>query len=217
MVVTIVALALGIGMSAVAWRLLRDSRSRSAARAAALQELAALPEEPGDEFPEEALELPPARPPANRGLLWSANDVRPAPRDWDSALRNPRPVPQARTTQQEVHADILASQHGRAGSGGRRWLAVAAVALVMAVSAAAIYARYGPAAIAVLHPGEESPFVVRVQVPGRVSRYRVGFRSEDGGAVAHVDRRGQLPDGTTGGSVDVPTRSHAVGLGKSES
>jgi len=74
-----------------------------------------------------------------------------------------------------------------------------------------------PLDFSLLHPGEESPFVVRVQVPGRVSRYRVGFRSEDGGAVAHVDRRGQLPDGTTGGSVDVPTRSHTVGIGKSES
>src|SRR5215470_6020054 len=129
MVVTIVALALGIGMSAVAWRLLRDSRSRSAARAAALQELAALPEE-DDEFPEEPLELTPSRPAANRGLLSSANEVRPAPRDWDSALRNARPAPQARTTQQEVHADILASQHEHSGAGARRWLAVAAVALV---------------------------------------------------------------------------------------
>jgi hypothetical protein len=47
-----------------------------------------------------------------------------------------------------------------------------------------------------LHPGEESPFVVRVPAGAGVTRYRVGFRLQDGGVVAHVDRRGQLPEGT---------------------
>jgi hypothetical protein len=54
-----------------------------------------------------------------------------------------------------------------------------------------------------LEPGEESPFVVHVRDVGRVSRYRVGFRSEEGGVVAHVDRRGQLPGGTTGDAIEV--------------
>ncbi len=40
-----------------------------------------------------------------------------------------------------------------------------------------------------LGPGDESPFVVTVPVRGAVARYRVGFRSEDGSVVAHVDRR----------------------------
>jgi hypothetical protein len=47
-----------------------------------------------------------------------------------------------------------------------------------------------------LEPGEESPFVVHVANVGRVSRYRIGFRSEEGGVIAHVDRRGQLPGGS---------------------
>lgn len=38
-------------------------------------------------------------------------------------------------------------------------------------------------------PGDESPFVVTVPVRGAVARYRVGFRSEDGSVVAHIDRR----------------------------
>jgi hypothetical protein len=46
-----------------------------------------------------------------------------------------------------------------------------------------------------LDPGEESPFVVTVRNASAVSRYRVGFRQHDGGPVAHVDRRGQLPAG----------------------
>lgn len=40
-----------------------------------------------------------------------------------------------------------------------------------------------------LTPGAESPFVVRIPVTGDVARYRVGFRSEDGGVIAHVDKR----------------------------
>ena len=40
-----------------------------------------------------------------------------------------------------------------------------------------------------LAPGDESPFVVTVPVTGVVSRYRIGFRAEDGGVIAHVDKR----------------------------
>jgi hypothetical protein len=53
-----------------------------------------------------------------------------------------------------------------------------------------------------LQPGDESPFVVHIPNVGHVSRYRVGFRSEEGGVIAHIDRRGQLPGGTTGDAVD---------------
>jgi hypothetical protein len=40
-----------------------------------------------------------------------------------------------------------------------------------------------------LDPGDESPFVVTVIAPGKVGRYRVGFRGQDGAVVGHVDRR----------------------------
>lgn len=40
MIVTIIALALALGMSGLAWRLLRDNRHRTAARVQALQQLA---------------------------------------------------------------------------------------------------------------------------------------------------------------------------------
>jgi hypothetical protein len=42
---------------------------------------------------------------------------------------------------------------------------------------------------ATLAPGDESPFVIKIPVSGRVSRYRVGFRGPDGAVIAHVDRR----------------------------
>jgi hypothetical protein len=54
-----------------------------------------------------------------------------------------------------------------------------------------------------IDPGDESPFVVTVPVSSPVSRYRVAFRFADGRALAHVDRRGQVPSGTTGDAIDV--------------
>jgi hypothetical protein len=47
-----------------------------------------------------------------------------------------------------------------------------------------------------LAPGDESPFVVTVPVTGVVSRYRIGFRAEDGGVIAHVDKR--VPEALAG-------------------
>jgi hypothetical protein len=46
-----------------------------------------------------------------------------------------------------------------------------------------------PIDIRTLAPGDESPFVVTVPVNGEVSRYRIGFRTEDGRVVSHVDKR----------------------------
>lgn len=43
-----------------------------------------------------------------------------------------------------------------------------------------------------LAPGDESPFVINVDAPASVARYRVSFRN-DAGIVPHVDRRGQEP------------------------
>jgi hypothetical protein len=40
-------------------------------------------------------------------------------------------------------------------------------------------------------PGDDSPFVVKVPVTGAVARYRIGFRSEDGRVISHIDRRQQ--------------------------
>jgi len=42
-----------------------------------------------------------------------------------------------------------------------------------------------------LAPGDESPFVIAVEAPAEVARYRVSFRN-DAGVVPHIDRRGQV-------------------------
>lgn len=61
-----------------------------------------------------------------------------------------------------------------------------------------------------LGPGEEAAFTVRVATTSDVTRYRVGFRRPDGGVVAHVDRRGAMPEGTTGDLLNAPPPSITV-------
>ena len=53
--------------------------------------------------------------------------------------------------------------------------------------------------VTALQPGDDSPFVVTVPVSDAVARYRIGFRSEDGRVIAHVDRRQQNGIAASGG------------------
>ena len=48
-----------------------------------------------------------------------------------------------------------------------------------------------------LGAGDESPFVVSLDAPATVSRYRVSFRTDDG-VVPHIDRRGESPASMAG-------------------
>ena len=66
---------------------------------------------------------------------------------------------------------------------------VFATAFVFAADGTFLASGRAPLDFTALGPGDESPFVVAVPVKGEVARYRVGFRSEDGRVVAHVDRR----------------------------
>jgi hypothetical protein len=64
-----------------------------------------------------------------------------------------------------------------------------ATAFVFGPDGAFLTSSRAPIDISTLAPGDESPFVVTVPVSGEVSRYRIGFRTEDGRVVAHVDKR----------------------------
>lgn len=48
-----------------------------------------------------------------------------------------------------------------------------------------------------LAAGDESPFVVSIDAPESVARYRVSFRTDDG-VVPHIDRRGESPAPSAG-------------------
>jgi hypothetical protein len=60
---------------------------------------------------------------------------------------------------------------------------------------------------ATLSAGGQSAFTVRVPATASVTRYRVSFQLEDGAAVIHVDRRGTLPEGTTGDAITMPDKA----------
>lgn len=77
------------------------------------------------------------------------------------------------------------------------------MAVVYAFNAKGEYFASGKAALefAALAPGAESPFEVRLPKITGVTRFRIGFRAQDGSVVAHVDRRGQPIEGTTPATV----------------
>ena len=66
---------------------------------------------------------------------------------------------------------------------------VVATAFVFGPDGAFLTSGRAPLDFVTLTPGEESPFVVSVPVTGQVARYRVGFRTEDGRVLPHVDKR----------------------------
>lgn len=65
---------------------------------------------------------------------------------------------------------------------------VSAVVLLFDPQGSFVTSATAPIDFTTLAGGDESPFVVRMQAPASVARYRVSFRT-DGGSVTHVDRR----------------------------
>ena len=78
-------------------------------------------------------------------------------------------------------------QNPRSGAALSR---VVATAFLFGPDGTFLTSSRAPLDFTTLAPGVESPFVVSVPVTGQVARYRVGFRTEDGQVIAHVDKRG---------------------------
>ena len=66
---------------------------------------------------------------------------------------------------------------------------ISATALVFSADGTFLASGRAPLDYTVLRPGDESGFVISVPVSAPVARYRVGFRSEDGRVIGHIDRR----------------------------
>jgi hypothetical protein len=66
---------------------------------------------------------------------------------------------------------------------------IVATAFLFAADGTFLASGRAPLDFSTLGGGDESPFVVNVPVTSPVARYRIGFRSEDGQVIAHVDRR----------------------------
>lgn len=305
----VISLVLAAVMAVVAWHLLRDSRERSAARVATLETLAfagspdapesdAAPDVPNvpdlSDLPNEARDWDLALGTTRREAVWDDEPepdlaYRPATREVAERRpprqphRNPAPAFSPASAPVAVPDGMFAARASEPAP-PRRWVALAAVALVVAAGSGAAYGLSGSGPLvglslpawltsashstnatplellslrhgtnvtghftvtglvqnpmagrevrsvvavvylfdrqgryfatgratlepASLHPGEESPFVVSIADVSEVGRYRVGFRFADGGVVAHVDRRGHEPDGTTGGALGDPPQA----------
>ena len=292
MIVTVVSLALGAVMAVVAWRLLRETRDRAAARIEVLQTLAqerdvddeiAIEVEPEPVRPTRRERLPAPAPPAAH-QNWDTDLIRDAPtaavartapvtaRPVATAVHSAAMFGERMETYSDESAQMFSGAPAR-GASSRRFMALGAVGLIIALAAGSVYAlhtwdllgaiataapssgtpplellslRHGNedadtfvvtglvenplsgrtlrAVVAVIYlfdqegrflasgrasldvksfePGDESPFVVKIPRAKGVSRYRVGFRFDDGGVVAHVDRRGQVPGGTTEDAIE---------------
>lgn len=72
---------------------------------------------------------------------------------------------------------------------GRELRNVIAVAFVFDRAGAVIGSGRAALDFSRLTPGAESSFVIRIDRAGNVGRYRIGFRTDDGSVIGHVDRR----------------------------
>lgn len=299
-VVTLISLALAVTMSLVAWRLIREDRNRKAARIDALEAMAfeARPSAVarfGDAAGSSPAFASPAPAFATSGSTFavavahpfepSTDDSRTESNSWDLALRSesdPDQFARSADDGQDESGSLLFDQRPTPSLAVRRWMAAAAVVLLVVAFGVIVSALRSPeirAAVAATraegaqptivgphplellslrhstgadgafvvtglvqnpldgqpldhvsaivylfdsqgrflatgrasldpaasHPGEEASFSVSVPNATGVTRYRVGFRKDDGGVVGHVDRRGQVPDGTTGDAVEAAT------------
>jgi hypothetical protein len=66
---------------------------------------------------------------------------------------------------------------------------IVATAFVFGPDGAFLTSSRAPLDFTTLSPGDESGFVLNIPVTGSVARYRVGFRTEDGRVIEHVDKR----------------------------
>lgn len=224
-VVMVIALVLAVAASLFAWRMLRRDRSHTDARVAHLRALAedagpTLDWEPEDTYAAPSL-FHAAPPPARTSwgaliavvVIFMAVGAGSVYALYGSAPTLAWPTVTARSA--ETPLELIALTHRREASGefvvtglvqnpaaGRATPALSAV--VYLFGADDEYLTSGAAAIEVpvLAPGDQSSFAVRLAGLGKVSRYRLGFRQQDGGAFAHVDRRGEPLAGTTAATVE---------------
>ena len=72
---------------------------------------------------------------------------------------------------------------------GRPIAHVVATAFLFGPDGAFLTSSRAPLDFTTLSPGDESAFVIDVPVTGQIARYRIGFRTEDGRVIEHVDKR----------------------------
>ena len=223
--ITGISLVLVVAMGLVLFKLLRDERRRADARVSLLIAATATPEPVGEDLLGDAM-LDPGDDVSHAGLFTPHES--PSPWRWRAAAA--AAVIVTITAIGYVATSIGGNAGGTAADGPRPLelltlrhaqeadgLTISGVVqnprTAPAVSqVTAVAYAFGPDGVIVgtaraaldyttLAPGDESPFQIKVQVSGTVTRYRVGFRGADGSAIAHVDRRTETASARSSGSV----------------
>ena len=136
---------------------------------------------------------------------WSPQSAWPCARDRDPPRprqrSRPAPLPEAPPSQQTALLELLSLKQTQDTGAltitglvqnprdGAVLSKISATALVFSADGTFLASGRAPLDYTVLRPGDESGFVISVPVNAPVARYRVGFRSEDGRVIGHIDRR----------------------------
>ncbi|MFN2447238.1 MAG: hypothetical protein ABR606_16850 [Vicinamibacterales bacterium] len=124
---------------------------------------------------------------AGAGVWWVTSRSTPLP---ETNVSNAAPVELVSLRHERLGAKLAVAGLVRNPVSGRSIERLSAVVLLFDQAGTAVTSGQALVDFLSLGPGEESPFVVEVEAPQTITRYRVSFRTEDG-VMAHVDRRPQ--------------------------
>jgi hypothetical protein len=216
--VTLVAVLVATIAVMAAWRLRLEQQERSAARVAALAaaiEGTAAPVDTGDgaaavaggevravrdglfTSPQGEIESPAwlrLAPAALAGLLiaglaiaWMAGSAGAAA--TAAPDRGPAPLELLSLRHTAAEGRLTVTGLVRNPAGNEALQRGTAVVFLFDATGGFLGSGRAPLDFASLAAGEESPFVVGLDAPAGVARYRVSFRVEDTGVIRHIDRR----------------------------
>lgn len=215
--ITVVSLIAALVTSVTAWRVGRGEKHRAAARVVALQVASA----EGGDGPDFVDQMIPVTPGDHSPFLGSANVADPSgarQRALAAAalglfvvlsagvvwtMSGPRgSTPRAMGPNHPI--ELISLRHDRQASKlsisglvrnpltGQPVERIAAVVFLFDQAGTFVASARAPLDFVKLGVGDESPFVVTVEAPATVARYRVSFRSDET-TVPHIDRRGAPP------------------------
>jgi len=128
------------------------------------------------------------------GLVWMMS----GPRGTSAAAMGPNSPLELVSLTHERHNDKLAvSGLVRNPASGKPIDHLSAVVFLFDKTGTFVTSARANVDFLKLGAGDESPFVVSLQAPPTVARYRVSFRTDDG-VVPHIDRRGETPVAVAG-------------------
>jgi hypothetical protein len=124
------------------------------------------------------------------GLVWNLSEGRAATSAAAVAAATPLELVSLRHDRQSSR--LAVSGLVRNPGVGRPVERLSAVVFLFDQQGTFITSAKAPVDFVTLGAGDESPFVVSLDAPSNVARYRVSFRT-DGGIMPHIDRRGAPP------------------------